>query len=102
MSARGVCVKGAGTWGSLRGLSPSVRPIVQDGAPLYHKYGGEAMARAPRLEEQDPADRRGPARLELHLPADLKRRLAVRAAEDGRTIAAVVIEALENYLEKGG
>lgn len=58
------------------------------------------MSRAPALDQQPKEARRGEARLELHLPIELKRRLAMSAAGQGKTIAAVAIEALENFLSQ--
>lgn len=60
------------------------------------------MARAPALEQQPKEARRGQARMELHLPIELKRRLALTAADQGKTMAAVAIEAIEKFLGQKG
>ncbi len=61
------------------------------------------MSRARVL---DRPQRSGPygevARIDVHLPPELKKKVALRAAETGKTLAAVVVEALEKLFEEGG
>lgn len=39
------------------------------------------------------------ARLDLRLPADLKHRLSLEAARDNRTVSAVTVLAIREYLD---
>lgn len=56
------------------------------------------MARAPRLDTEIPqGERRGPARLDLHLPLALKRAVAMAAAERGVPLGELVLEALRRH-----
>jgi predicted transcriptional regulator len=40
------------------------------------------------------------ARLDLRLPADLKHNLALEAARDNRTVSAVTVLAIREYLDR--
>lgn len=40
------------------------------------------------------------ARLDLRLPSDLKHKLALEAVRDSRTLSAITVLAIREYLEK--
>lgn len=69
--------------------------------PLKTAVGKKTASHNARLEDlKEAAGQEKTKRLNGNIPESLHRRVSIRAAEEGRSITSLMIDALEEYMSK--